>query len=194
MNSVLRNGSPIQVESETLTIAYRDAGREQFAHVVLLRDPDTGLYWWRRQDSHSREDQIDFRRPPWFVYFTETGAVGFSFLGTLMIRDLGGRESDMVSAERTVLAAIGSHARQLLDGEAPWTTYVLFPPSVPHLPQDFVKNPAYSIFPGPLPEVVGVAHGNNMWTVRLKNWNDDFMDVALDGNFAPMDVRRVAAR
>src|SRR5688572_12891824 len=74
---VLKDGKPASAESRNVTVAVRSQdGKETTAHVLVIRDPQTGVYWWTYQEAGANG-----AAPSWehTVYFTADRGVGFTF-------------------------------------------------------------------------------------------------------------------
>jgi hypothetical protein len=187
----VKDGQAVDVEKRSARIAVRlPNGKEIPADVVMVREPQSGLYFWmflraaENAPAPATEPALDF-----FLYFTGDSAVGFTFVSPfLFIREIHGRVPDLAAAERTAVAEITKHTSAIQEGSMEWAREINM---VPHVGRDFL-NLAGSAAPGSA-TVTAVSRSGGQWDVTLRGPNRDTARVTLDDKYSVVAVRRQPA-
>jgi hypothetical protein len=187
---VLKDGKPASVESRNVMVAVRSQdGKETNAHLLVMREPQTGVYWWTYQEAGGGTTAA----PSWehTVYFTTDRGVSFMFeTPFLLIRETQGRAATLATAQQAAIADLQRNIQALREGSLGWGREINVTARVG---RDFLflKN---SASPVPQPEVEAVARLSGGWEVRLKGPNRDVAILTLDEQYEMTGVRREAAQ
>lgn len=189
----LKDGQRIDVDMRTARIALTlPNGKELNAYVLMLREPQTGAYWWTYQGISANAPGDGTDAPPldYLVYFTGDRAVGFTFSRPfLAIREIQGRKSDFTAIQQTAVAEIERNARAIQDGSM---QLVLEINIASKIDSDFLSL-AGSASSFPQPKVIGVSRSGGQWEVTLEGPNHDFARLTLDDKFVLLSARRQPA-
>lgn len=187
---VLKDGQPASVESRNVTVAVRSQdGKETTAYVLVIREPQTGVYWWTYQEAGAGSSAA----PSWehTVYFTTDRGVSFMFdTPFLAVRETQGRAATLAAAQEAAIADLQRNIQAVRDGSLAWGREINVTAKVG---RDFLflKN---SASPVPQPKVASVARLGAGWEVRLEGPNRDIAILTLDEKYEITAVRREPAR
>jgi hypothetical protein len=187
---VLKDGKPASVESRNVLVGVRSPdGRETNVHLLVMREPQTGVYWWTYQEAGSGGSAA----PAWehTVFFTADRGVGFMFeTPFLLVRETQGRAATLAAAQEAAIADLQRNIQAVRDGSLAWGREINVTAKVG---RDFLflKN---SASPVPQPGVASVARAGAGWEVRLEGPNKDAAILTLDERYEITGVRREPAR
>lgn len=186
----LKDGQTVNVERRTVRIALAlPSGKEIPAYVLMVREPQSGLYWWTYQAAPATTTTDTSDEPPlnYSLYFTADKAVGFAFARPFLgIREILGTKPDFTAIQQTALAEIERNARAIQDGSMRWAREVSVTGRVG---RDFLYL-AGSASPFPRPRIAGISRAGGQWEVALEGPNKDTARITLDDQYAVVNVRR----
>ena len=188
---VFKDGKPASVESRNLTVAVRSQdGKETNAHVLVIREPQSGVYWWTYQEAGGGAIGA---APAWehTVYFTADRGVAFTFeTPFLVVRESQARESTLAAAQAAAVADLQRNIQAVRDGSAAWGREVNVTAKVG---RDFLYLKDSAAF-FPQPKITAVRRMGAGWEVTLEGPNRDVAILTLDERYEITGVRREPAR
>lgn len=188
----VKDGQAVDVEKRSARIAMKlPNGKEIPADVLMVREPQSGLYWWTFQRAADNAPATPTTEPAldYVLYFTGDKTVGFTFASPFLgIREVQGRLPDLATVERTAVGEIAKNASAIQDGSMQWVREINM---VSHVGRDFLHL-AGSAAPVDT-KVTAVSRSGGQWEVTLQGPNRDTVRVILDDKYAVVGVRRPPA-
>lgn len=184
---VLKDGQTVKPELRNATVSIRSAGgKETKANVLVMREPQSGAYWWTYQQTLAAGNE---EQPAWdqTVYFTGDKAVGFTFSRPyLEVREISGRQPTLDAAQQAAVADLQKNIGAIHDGSATWGREISV---VGKLGRDFLSLKDSAAF-FPQPKVTAVKRMARGWEVTLEGPNRDTAVLTLDDQYQITGVKR----
>lgn len=148
------------------------SGKTVPAEVVMLHDPETGLFWWCYRivesgaDPHSVQGVVQDS----ILYITDDKIVGFLYsTPNLWVRESTEHFASIEAGEASVLAELKNRSKQVEEGTSSWFVPInvarLLGPEFLHLKG--------SASPVPEPKLQQVTRKEGHWRLTLKGPNKD---------------------
>ncbi len=189
-----KDGRPVNVERRTVRVVVTTPnGREVPAHVVMIREPESGLYWWmfQRVPATLPVDGIDDVPLPYVLQFSGDRGVGFGFATPfLFVRDVQGGKPDFAAIQQATVEQIQRSARGIQDGTVEWDREINLVTSGADRAFFSLEGSASAY---PQPSITAVNRTTGRWDVTLEGPNHDFLRVSLDDQYRLLNVRREPA-
>jgi len=182
--AVPKDGQRPLVELREVQVSLSDTARSgsERLDILMLREPRSGLFWWRYQTSESgRPGGIieRFLRDS-ITHLTDDRVVYFMLsTSTLWVSESLERQPSMDAGQASVVAALERDWEAMQAHPAPWFLRVNL---ISVLDRDFFfLRGSASSFPGP--KLRGVSRQNGGWRVVLDGPNGDLAAVLLSERF-----------
>jgi len=175
-----------------LTITY-PSGKTARAEILMLHDPETGLFWWRYLGvepgggSHLVQRPI----PDSVLYITDDKVVGFSYsTPNLWVRESTEHFPTIEAGQASVLAELKNRGKQLEEGTSSWFVPINVASSLG--PEFLHLKGSASSFPEP--KLQQVTRKEGRWRLTLQGPNKDRVDLVLSDDYKIIDVVRLSSK
>lgn len=174
---VATNAGPVQADLREARVALQfPSGKIGFAHVTILYEPKSRLFWWRYQTIESEMSLPE----KFLIYIDQDRVVAFSFSRpNLWVRESTAHCSSLNDAEAKVLTEIRGRVVEIERGTVQWARPINIGRM---LGSDFLALKG-SASPFPQPTLREIHKREGQWHVILDGPNRDTGEVVLDDKF-----------
>ncbi len=192
---VTKDGQRVQAELQNvqLTIPFPN-GKIGQADIVMLHEPQSGLFWWRYQaiePGHFASTWAEDFLSSYKVYITEDKIVVFTFSRPFVwVRESSEHCSTLAEGQASVLATLKNKSREIQSGTIVWFHGVNVAKALG--PSFLILKGSASPFPEP--KIREISKRDGEWRIILDGPNKDAAEVVMSDDYQVVSAARLPAQ